>query len=188
MILTESDLRVAAQEVKSKNLEKSYISESTRFDAVEVYDLFISHSFSDKDLVLGLKYKFKQAGYKVYIDWIDDSNLDRRAVTVDTAKIIKKRIEDSKGLAYIATSNITNSKWCPWELGVSDGYNGMACILPIIDSRSFKGQEYLGLYPFLDFDVTKDTKRHEVWVTDQNNVRKYITLREWLAGRTMTVH
>lgn len=40
MILTESDLRVAAQEVKSKNLEKSYISESTRFDAVEAYDLF----------------------------------------------------------------------------------------------------------------------------------------------------
>lgn len=48
--------------------------------------------------MLGLKYKFKQAGYKVYIDWIDDSNLDRRAVTVDTAKIIKKRIEDSKGI------------------------------------------------------------------------------------------
>lgn len=79
MILTESDLRVAAQEVKSKNLEKSYISESTRFDAIEAYDLFISHSFSDKDLVLGLKYKFKQAGYKVYIDWIDDSNLKKRA-------------------------------------------------------------------------------------------------------------
>lgn len=56
MILTESDLRASAQEVKLSNLEKNYISESKRFDAVGTYDLFISHSFSDKDLVLGLKY------------------------------------------------------------------------------------------------------------------------------------
>lgn len=38
-----------------------------------------------------------------------------------TAELVRTRIDDSIGLAYVATSNISDSKWFPWELGYADG-------------------------------------------------------------------
>ena len=60
---------------------------------------------------------------------------------IPTANVIKKRISNCKGLSYIATRNIINSKWCPWELGLADGMlNGKSCILPVMEeSSTFKG-------------------------------------------------
>ena len=46
------------------------------------------------------------------------------------------------------------SKWCPWELGLFDGIsNGKCCILPVIKEKKdfYKGQEYLGMYPYLSY-------------------------------------
>lgn len=185
MILTEETIRKAAQEAKSKRLDESELI--SKFSSTEQYDLFISHSFKDKNLVIGLNYLFKSAGYKVYIDWIDDSGLDRTNVTVKTAQLIKKRIKSSKGMAYISTANSTSSKWCPWELGVSDGMKGKVCVLPVMNS-SYKGQEYLSLYPYMDYEITKQNKRYEFWVNDQVDSRKYTTLRSWLDGNSLTVH
>jgi hypothetical protein len=158
-----------------------------KFNSTEQYDLFISHSFKDRELIIGLSYLFKMAGYKVYIDWIDDKGLDRNNVTAATAQLIKNRIRASKGMAYVSTANSTTSKWCPWELGVSDGLKGKVCILPVMNS-SFKGQEYLGLYPFLDYERTQDKGRYEFWVNDQNDSNKYAPLRSWLQGSPLTTH
>lgn len=187
MILTERKLRNAALEARRQPLYEANTRRATVFDAAIKYDLFISHSFQDKELVAGLAYLFREAGYIVYIDWINDSKLVRTNVTPDTAKTIKNRIEGSKGTAYISTSNSTSSKWCPWELGVSDGYNGKVCILPIMNSRTFKGQEYLCLYPYLDYE-TNQTGKFDFWVTDQNNAKKYINLRAWLSGQELYIH
>lgn len=187
MILTERELRNAAFEARKQPLYESYTRRSTVFDSAIKYDLFISHSFQDKELVAGLVYLFREAGYTVYIDWLNDSKLNRINVTPDTAKIIKNRIEGSKGTAYISTSNSTSSKWCPWELGVSDGFNGKVCILPIMNSSTFKGQEYLGLYPYLDYETTQ-TGKYDFWVTDQNNAKKYVSLRAWLNGKELYIH
>ena len=188
MILTERRLRLAAQEARRQPLYESYTRRATVFDSAIKYDLFISHSFRDKDLVAGLAYLFREAGYAIYIDWINDSKLDRTNVTSATANTIKNRIKGSKGTAYISTSNSTTSKWCPWELGVSDGYNGKVCILPVMDSSSFKGQEYLGLYPYLDYETIKGTEKYEFWVRDQNNDNKYVRLRDWLNGCDLFLH
>lgn len=40
----------------------------------------------------------------------------------------------------------------PWELGYFDGFRSAVAILPIAatDQSSFAGQEYLGLYPYID--------------------------------------
>lgn len=184
MILTETRLRTAAQEAHSK-YEFSYTP--FRFDEAETYDLFISHSFKDRELVNGIYHLFKLAGYKVYVDWIDNSNLDRKSVTPATAALIRKRIERSKGLAYIATSNISASKWCPWELGVSDGMHSRACILPIM-AGTFKGQEYLGLYPYLEYAQIQGSEKYEFWVHDQQDTRKYIILNAWLNGSKPCLH
>jgi len=47
----------------------------------------------------------------------------------------------------------------PWELGFFDGFrpDGVA-IMPVLDSPmdSFRGQEYLGLYPIVQKDTYKN--------------------------------
>ncbi len=184
MILTESRLRMAASEVKNKI---QYLSENARFASLTTYDLFISHSFSDKELIVGLYHLFEESGYKVYIDWIDDTNLDRSNVNAETAMTIRKRIASSKGLAYISTQNITSSKWCPWELGVSDGIHNRACILPVMNNR-FRGQEYLGIYPYLEFEQVCNSSQYDFWICDPQDASIYVVLRDWLNGKQPYKH
>ena len=185
MILTESIIRQASREAKEQRI---LISESTmHFDDAGNYDLFISHSFRDKELISGLYHLFNKAGYKVYIDWIDDKDLDRSKVTSDTAALIKRRIWASTGTTYVSTSNSTSSKWCPWELGVADGMKGKVCILPVMES-SFKGQEYLGLYPYLEYAKVQGKEKQEFWVYDQVDRSKYVILRDWLKGKSPYIH
>lgn len=176
MILNENLIRHAAVEAR----QNRYILESVQYSSYEEYDLFISHSFSDKNLVTGLEYLFDKAGYKVYIDWIDDPNLDRNNVTKQTAEIIKNRLKNCKALAYISTENIISSKWCPWELGLADGlHNGKACILPVMNN-TFKGQEYLNLYSYVEYSVTERTGKMDFLVYDSEDRSKCKVLSEWL--------
>lgn len=85
------------------------------------YDIFLSHSSLDKRDILSLVDLFVDAGYAVYVDWIEDEELDRTDVTPKTAQLLKKRMNSSQGLAYVASTNTAQSKWCPWELGYFDG-------------------------------------------------------------------
>ncbi len=187
MILTEAMLRDAAQE--AQRLRRYYtLSESlTHFDTAARYDLFISHSFSDKELVIGLLHLFSSSGYTVYIDWIEDSSLDRSNVTPRTAALIRQRITQSQGTSYIATTNSTQSKWCPWELGVSDGMKERVCILPVMYTL-FKGQEYLGLYPYLEYHSNYGMTGGDFRVYDQQNHLKNVSLRNWLNGEDPSYH
>ena len=181
MILTEGILRAAVSDARTQSKYYTLNESLTHFDSATNYDLFISHSFSDKDLVIGLLHLFSAAGYIVYIDWINDSSLDRQNVTPETAALIRQRVRQSKGTAYIATTNSTTSKWCPWELGISDGMKGRVCILPVMYTV-FLGQEYLGLYPYLDYSRAIGERQNDFWITDQRNPRKQVRLRSWLLG------
>lgn len=188
MILTREFLQ---SEAKQRNI---YTSSQTRilnesynqFSAKKAnYDLFLSHSYLDKDLVLTLVQLFTNAGYYVYVDWIDDVQLDRNNVTVATANFIKSRIKQCKGLSYISTSNIVSSKWCPWELGIADGlYSGKACILPVLNQGdSYNGQEYLKLYPYIEYARRSGDNVYDFWVYDQKKSDEYIVLSDWLLGK-----
>lgn len=182
MMLTTGELKQAAEYAKRSLKYETFASK--RFSTYMTYDLFISHSFKDKDLVVGLYYMFDRAGYNVYIDWIDDASLNRENVTDQTAAIIRQRIKQSKGLSYIATANITSSKWCPWELGISDGMHGKACVLPVMNEL-FKGQEYLALYPYLEYRRNYGISGAEFYICTQDNRESHTTLRSWLNGRTI---
>lgn len=152
---------------------------------VAVYDVFLSHSSLDKTLILSLVDLFVDAGYAVYVDWIEDEELDRSRVNVTTAQTLKKRMDCSGGLAYIATANTPNSKWCPWELGYFDGKkNEKCCILPVMEQGEYNGQEYLGLYPYLRYDKLGDAIQYDFWVYDQKT-NKHITLKDWLDGQKL---
>lgn len=90
-------------------------------------------------------------------------------------------MKSSKCLAYLTTQNIANSKWCPWELGYFDGLkNSKCCILPVMDyATDFEGQEYLGLYPYLEYvDRTSYGIRSGFYICDKNHSR-FIKLKDW---------
>ena len=69
-------------------------------------------------------------------------------------------------------------------------HHGKVCILPIVESSysTFKGQEYLGLYPYLDYDSAQGSSKMDFWVNDQNDNDRYTRLRLWLNGGQLIPH
>ena len=170
---TKDAILMQNKKVAKRNNEKRRVSQ---------YDVFLSHSSLDKKDILSLVDLFVNAGYAVYVDWIEDEELDRSEVTPKTAQLLKKRMNSSQGLAYVASSNTVQSKWCPWELGYFDGKRKKrCCILPIMEAGDFAGQEYLGLYPYLRYGREENEVKEDFWVYDQES-DNHITLRNWLNG------
>ena len=148
---TQDEARAAAKSAKRNRNIKAVITESMEsYKERDSFDIFLSHSSSDADLVIGITALLEQRGKRVYVDWVNDPELDRSHVTKDTAARLRHRMAQSESLFYVATDNATNSKWMPWELGFFDGLkHDKVRILPVLLSANqrFDGQEYLGLYP-----------------------------------------
>ena len=52
----------------------------------ELFDIFLSYNINDKDVVKGIYYVLKRMGFKVYVDFVVDPQLDRRCITKETAE------------------------------------------------------------------------------------------------------
>ncbi|WP_090352519.1 toll/interleukin-1 receptor domain-containing protein [Dyella sp. 333MFSha] len=132
------------------------------------FDVFLSHSSKDAEVILGIKSLLEGQGMSVYVDWIVDTQLDRAKVNAETAETLRKRMGQCKGLIYVASANAAASKWMPWELGYFDGKKGDAAvaILPVVERQTdgFPGQEYLGLYAVVRNDFYSDTGDSDVFV------------------------
>lgn len=129
------------------------------------FDIFLSHSTSDAQIILGVKGVLEDFGKSVYVDWLDDPQLDRSHVTPATAEAIRGRMRQCKSLVYVHSANSGSSKWMPWELGYFDGFNGAVAILPVTkNGESFQGQEYLGIYPYIDEAPPKGGSVNEIWI------------------------
>lgn len=153
------------------------------------YDIFLSHSYDDRDYIGSLFDLLSRYGYKVYVDWIVDKSLVRGNVNKNTASILKSRMSQCSCLLYVASDNTPDSKWMPWELGYFDGLkNGKVAILPIVDGErySFEGQEYLGLYPYINEAEFANRKEKTLWVHEDNS--KYVNFKSWLDGAELVVH
>ena len=164
-----------------KNAEQLIAEASASFTTTRTYDIFLSHSIRDAELILGMKGILEDLGYSVYVDWIEDPQLNRTKVTPATADKLRQRMNSSRSLFYVTTANSDTSRWMPWECGYFDGKKEKAAIVPIqkapIDN-SFSGQEYLGLYPYVVREP--DTTNKEVlWVRKSNS--KYIDYNTWVS-------
>lgn len=158
----------------SKSTFSGESAPSTELDH-ETFDIFLSHSYQDRDLIFALKEYLEDKGLTVYVDWIEDRSLDREAVDAETAQLLRKRMQQCSSLVFATSSNSTESRWMPWECGYFDGIKGKVAILPITDEEqdSFEGQEYLGLYPYLD------TTGNSIWVnkarsSDHREIQKWL--------------
>ena len=153
--VTESEVRAAAARAKAATFKSAGILLRESRDTYQSsFDVFLSHSFMDQDLVLGAKQLLEEKGLSVYVDWIDDPLLDRTAVTRATAEKIRGRMRQCRTLLYLHSANATKSKWCPWELGYFDAFthpSRRVFIFPVTAAdRSYTSQEYLNLYDTVD--------------------------------------
>jgi hypothetical protein len=172
----------------------------------EQFDIFLSHSYQDKEIIPHLKKTLENLGFKVYVDWINDKFLSRENVDKKTATLLQKRMNQSKSLFYATSKNSKNSRWMPWELGYFDGIrNKRVAILPInqnnTSSENFEGQEYLGLYFYVSIDMFIRDFFHKYMLMEPNylkelleqakhipklfvneNNNKFVLFEEWLEG------
>ena len=117
------------------------------------FDVFLSHSSAEPDdILLGIKLLLEDQGRSVYVDKYNDSELGRQEVTAATADILRRRMRQSESLLYVHSRHSTSSRWMPWELGFFDGLKGKVGIVPVTLAKqySFEGEEYLGLYPYVE--------------------------------------
>lgn len=155
------------------------VNKSTK--TTDSFDVFLSHSSKDAELVLGVMALLEDQGLKVYVDWHSDPQMSRENVTAETAELLRARMKQSKSLIYIATENSSSSKWMPWELGYFDAFsNGSVAILPLLDSAndSFKGQEYLGIYPV----VNRQQIRYQTKTIVSDSKRRWLALKSFGQG------
>jgi hypothetical protein len=157
-LLTVAKARQAGrlQSIRVNKSATASLNESTRTSRT-AFDIFLSHSRIDAEIILGIKQIIEDTGKTVYVDWIDDPHLDRSNVTAATAEKLRSRMKQCKSLFYAHSGNASKSRWMPWELGFFDGYNGNVAILPIVEQETtsaYRGEEYLGIYPYVDFTGT----------------------------------
>ena len=157
------------------------------------YDIFLSHSFSDRALILGLKRKIEDMGFSVYVDWIVDQQLDRSDVSRDTAEILRTRMCNSLSLIYAFSDNSSKSVWMPWELGFMDGIKQKKVAVMQINENTnsnkidYRNQEYLGLYYVVDSANAKNGKAC-LWVNSPDEDNTYVEYRQWLKGEKPCKH
>jgi hypothetical protein len=162
--------KAEARDFASTKIQKSATRDSRRIlrEAVQaatnedIFDIFLSHASHDSDLILGVKGLLESLGFRVYVDWVDDPQLDRSKVSKESADLLRRRMRQSKSLVWAATEAASDSKWMPWELGYFDGFKpNQVAILPLVNNASdtFKGQEYLDLYPVIRKNTYTDGKQ-----------------------------
>ena len=183
--LRSTTLKKAMTESVDSVLERS----SKAFSEGQTYDIFLSHSYSDAEEIAKLKQKIEEMGFSVYVDWIIDYDLNRKNVTKETASRLRMRMRRCKSLFFVTSGTSLNSKWMPWELGYFDAFKSRVAILPIIENgqtSDYKGQEYLGLYPYVTKDPAQGATSSTLWIHENSNV--YVSFKSWLEGGTLTRH
>ncbi|PFD66898.1 hypothetical protein COK34_06985 [Bacillus thuringiensis] len=183
----EEELRQIAKSAKPLLESSSQIlkSASVQFSKGKKYDIFLSHSFRDAEVIHGLKIYIESTfGLSVYVDWVDDPELDRSQVTKTTADRLRERMKNCSTLLVAHSEATPDSKWVPWEVGYFDSNNGRIAILPITqkpqESEVFNGQEYLGLYSYAVRGLTAKTNKDMIWI--QDNPEKFTTITAWIKG------
>lgn len=118
------------------------------------YDIFLSQTIRDAEIVLGVYDLLTEMRYVVFCDWIDVPEMGRAGVTPANAEVIRDTMSISDTMLFLDTENADQSLWMCWELGWFDGAKGLVGILPVLsdDERYYRGREFLGLYPYVEID------------------------------------
>lgn len=190
-LVTEQRLRSLGQARAQRVFKSSQAILQESVNAAQAsFDVFLSHSIRDAELVLGAKEYLEKLGLSVYVDWIIDPDLDRNTVSTSTAEVLRKRMKQCSSLIYMHTLNSPTSKWMPWEIGYFDGMKpGRVGIFPVAKGpqNTFVGQEYLGLYPYIDEAPSKGASTSVPWINESTTA--YAGFYNWVrAGELIRKH
>lgn len=95
---------------------------SNSVESKKKYDIFISHSYLDKDLVKSTKNALNLKNLSCYYDWTSDQDFLKRTLISDyTKEVLKKRIEQSEIFLLLLTHNVIAedkiiSEWVEMEI------------------------------------------------------------------------
>jgi hypothetical protein len=179
--ITKAELRALAQNKAGARGLNGYVNETRMFSATtSETSLFLSHSHKDRDIVEQAKIIFEKLGISIYVDWADEEMpIKTNGIT---ASNIKKKIFQNDKFVFLGTNDAVNSKWCNWEIGIGDTYkytNDKIAILGIADNnRHWEGNEYLQIYPRIEYRKYKFYDAYDYFVIYPNNTST--TLKEWL--------
>lgn len=190
-LFTESAVRARARREManfSKSASAVLVEHIEKQAAEKSWDIFLSHAYLDREMLSGTVLSIEDLGYSVYIDWREDPKLDRTQVTPATAGILRERMRSSKCLFFSVTPSATESAWMKWELGWKDGQNNRSAILPIEsgDTDSWKGQQFLGLYPYVAGGTINGSQQEELWIHRSETC--YVIFKSWLGGKEPYEH
>ena len=151
MILTESKIRELTRGVSILNetrVQTRYFSEANRKLSV-----FLSHKHTDLEYLERVRAVLESLNAYIYVDWADPKMqhpTDRK-----TAEALKEKIIQYDKFVFIASDTALDSRWCNWEVGLGDAHKyekDKITIFPIKqDNREWKGNEYLQLYPSVEY-------------------------------------
>lgn len=142
---------------------------NSQLEHMKVYDVFLSHSSIDSELLLQLKSILNQININVYIDWVNDKGALKRELTnVNTANAIIERLKASKALLYVLTDACLNSQWTPWELGFFHALKNKVCVY---------NPNHIIKAPFLDIYPTVILKDKTFFVEINGEL---ISLKKWI--------
>lgn len=182
--LTESEVRARATRV-TQIVRKSagQVLNEALASTHQVFDVFLSHSSAEpEEILLGVKAMLEDSGLSVYVDKYSDPHLSPDNVNPETAKILRWRMRNSNTLLYVHSQHSSRSRWMPWELGFFDGIKGAVGVMPVTRNQeeTYKGEEYLNLYPYVDVANTSDGSQTHLWINEASDT--YARLDKWAKG------
>ncbi|WP_049071855.1 hypothetical protein [Klebsiella michiganensis] len=142
-----------------KGKKKSYMLEKDDFDVSpkdlveriesdsiqnkKTFDVFISHSYLDSELVKMIKDELNRHNVTIYCDWTSDNDFLRRNLASEfTAVVLKKRIEQSRNFLFLQTTNSLShennyfSKWIEMEINHALSLSKSVCCINMTNSNA----------------------------------------------------
>lgn len=145
----EEFVTVANSRAGTKSISKVLLEARNEYSSPKTTSIFLSHCHTDRELVGQAVAFLKGFGFSVYVDWMDETMPEKPNGA--TAQKIKEKIILNDKFILLATNDAINSKWCNWELGISDTFkfsNDKMVVLPLADSwGTWLGNEYMQIYP-----------------------------------------
>ena len=153
-LLELSTIKTTYERFSNGQVQKDLRNFSTRTATQSEVTVFLSHKHDEVEPFESVIALLKSLGVNIYVDW-QDSEMPT-STSGETARRIKKKIQENKKFILLATERAIASKWCNWELGYGDAWkfpNDQIAILPIKNNdKSYSGSEYLQIYPSIQYD------------------------------------
>ena len=156
MILTKAALSNAGVQFLRNSSAAAFneaIGQVKRASRVDEITVFLSHKHDEAKELKDTIALLHSLGVSVYVDWMDEAMPS--TTSGKTAERIKQKIKANKKFILLATDAAIASKWCNWELGYGDAhkYSHNIALFPVAENDgTWKGNEYLQIYPFVEYD------------------------------------